>query len=383
MTNMNSTDRTAVAGWIALAVVAGFSVVSAQAPAERGRGVAAAGGQTPAEAPFRIVKMDSALDAIIAPDARLDTVADHIGISEGPLWVSEGTGGYLLFSDLTADRIYKRSANGALSVFLDKIYDGPDFLNAGQQTVSSGGMAVIIIGSNGLTLDPQGRVVICSDAARKLIRLEKDGKRTVLADRFEGKQFSGPNDVVVKSDGAAYFTDGNSGLRGGRNSPQRELPFNGFYLVKDGRVSYQGGDREPGGAAPNGIALSPDEKHLYVSAGRTVMRYDVNADDTVSNGRVFIADMGSDGMKTDLKGNLYTTGTDRGRAGVRITSPEGKTLGMIQFPVELKEPRPRIVATNVAFGGADGKTLYMTACAYVYRIQLKAPGVRPGPKTAL
>jgi len=154
------------------------------APAERGRGVAAAGGQTQAEAPFRIVKMDPALDAIIAPDAKLDTVADHIGISEGPLWVSEGTGGYLLFSDLTADRIYKRSANGALSVFLDKIYDGPDFLNAGQQTVSSGGMAVIIIGSNGLTLDPQGRVVICSDAARKLIRLEKDGKRTVLADRF-------------------------------------------------------------------------------------------------------------------------------------------------------------------------------------------------------
>ena len=302
---------------VLLTMAVGLGIVSAQAPAPGG-GRGAGGTESQSAAPFRIVKVDPALDEILAPNAKLETVAEHIGLSEGPLWVSEGSGGFLLFSDLTADRIYKRSADGVLSVYMRNIYDGPDRLNAGQQTVGAGGMAVIIIGSNGITLDPQGRLVICSDAARNLIRVEKDGTRTVLADRFEGKRFSGPNDVVVKSNGAAYFTDGNSGLRGGRDSPQRELQFNGFYLVKDQKVTYQGGDREPGGAGPNGITLSPDEKHLFVSAGRVVMRYDVNADDSVSNGKVFIADMGSDGMKTDLKGNLYTTGTVQGRAGVRI-----------------------------------------------------------------
>jgi gluconolactonase len=364
---------------VLLALTIGLGVVGAQAPAPGGaRGVGATGSQSPA--PFRIVKNDPALDEIIAPGTTLETVVEHVGLSEGPLWISEGNGGFLLFSDLTADRIYKRAADGELSVYMDKIYDGPDILNAGQQTLGAGNMAVIIIGSNGITLDPQGRLVICSDAARKLIRVEKDGTRTVLADRFEGKRFSGPNDVTVKSNGAIYFTDGNSGLRGGRNSPQRELPFNGFYLVKDGKVSYQGGDREPGGAGPNGITLSPDEKHLYVSAGRVVMRYDVNADDSVGNGQVFIADMGSDGMKADSRGNLYTTGNFEGRAGVRITSPAGKTLGMIQFPTYVKEPRPRIAATNVAFGGTDGKTLYMTAGSNIFRIQLKVEGPRPGPR---
>lgn len=368
--------------YVLLTVVVGVCVMSAQAPTPGG-GRGAGGAASQSAAPFRIVKNDPALDAILDPNAKLETIAEHIGLSEGPLWISEGNSGFLVFSDLTANRIYKRSADGTLSVYMSNIYDGPDMLNAGQQTVSAGGMAVVIIGSNGLTLDPQGRLVICSDAARKLIRIEKDGTRTVLADRFEGKQFSGPNDVVAKSNGAIYFTDGNSGLRGGRNSPQRELPFNGFYLVKDQRVTYQGGDREPGGADPNGITLSPDEKHLYVSAARTqVMRYDVNADDSVSNGKVFIADAGSDGMKTDLRGNLYTTVSFQGRAGVRITSPEGKTLGMIQFPIDVKEPRPRIVATNVAFGGTDGKSLYMTAGSNVYKIQLKVVGVRPGVKPA-
>ena len=330
----------------------------------------------PTEQPFRIVKSDPALDELIAPDAKLELMAEHIGLSEGPLWIREGPGGYLVFSDVAANVIYKRAADGALSVFLERSgFTGPDNLNVGQQTISGGRVAIILIGSNGLALDQDGRLVITAMADRAVVRLEKNGTRTLLADRFEGKRLSGPNDVVVKSNGTVYFTDSINGLRGGPASPQRELTHNGFYLIKGGRIRYLGGDREPGGGAPNGITLSPDEKYLYVTAGRTVMRYEIQPDDTVANGRVFVQDF-SDGMKTDVRGNLYTTAGGGGRAAVRITSAEGKELGFLQLPVELKEPRPRICATNVAFGDADNRGLYITACSTVYRVQMKVPGTR-------
>jgi hypothetical protein len=134
---------------------------------------------------------------------------------------------------------------------------------------------------------------------RTVYRLEKEGTRTILADRFEGKRFNGPNDIVVKSDGAVYFTDTVWGLRGAAQSPQREIPFSGFFLIKDGKVTLLGGDRDNPNAAPNGITLSPDEKYLYVTAGtRRTMRYDILPDDTVANGRVFVED-GIDGMRVD------------------------------------------------------------------------------------
>jgi gluconolactonase len=334
----------------------------------------------PTEQPFRIVRSDQALDAIVSADAKLQLIAEHIGLSEGPLWIQEGASGYLLFSDVAANVIYKRTPDGKLTVFLDKAgYTGTDNLNVGQQTISGGRVAILLIGSNGLALDPQGRIVITAMADRSVTRLEKDLTRTTLADRFEGKRLNGPNDVVVRSDGAVYFTDSINGLRGGPISPAREIPYNGFYLVKDGKVTYLGGDREPGGGAPNGITLSPDERYLYVTAGRTVMRYEVKPDGTVANGRVFVQDF-SDGMKVDQKGNLYTTTGGNGRGLVRITSPDGRELGQLQLPVELKEPRPRICATNVAFGDADSKGLYITACSNVYRLQLKTPGVRAGAR---
>jgi gluconolactonase len=261
-------------------------------------------------------------------------------------------------------------------VFLEKSgYTGKDVLNVGQQTITGGRVAILLIGSNGLTLDPQGRLVITAMADRNVVRLEKDGTRTMLADRYEGKRFGGPNDVVAKSDGAVYFTDSVNGMRGGGDSPSRELPYNGFYLIKDGKVTLLGGDRDRPGEFPNGIALSPDEKHLYVTAGfRKTMRYDVLPDDTVSNPKPF-QDAGNDGMKIDRKGNLYTTvqGNE-----IWITSPEGKHLGTIQLPQISEEPRPRIVATNMAFGDLDGKTLYITACTHLFRIRTNIKGVRAG-----
>lgn len=206
--------------------------------------VAVGQAQAPAARDFRIIRLDPSLDAIVSQDAKLETLGEHFGLTEGPVWTQDPGGGYLLFSDLTANVIYKRTPDGQLSVLAENIVDSRNLLNVGQQT-RSGRMATIIIGANGLTLDRQGRVIVCSPAARVVMRLEKDGTQTILADRYEGKRFSGPNDVTVRSDGAIYFTDGNSGLRGGAASPARELALNGFYLIKDGTVTLLDTNKVP------------------------------------------------------------------------------------------------------------------------------------------
>jgi len=326
---------------------------------------------------LEIVRLDPALDAIVSADAELETLGDRFGLTEGPVWVQEGAG-YLLFSDLISNVIYKWTPDGQVSAFLENIYDGPDILNVGQQT-RRGRMNVIIIGSNGLTLDREGRLIIASPASRAVFRIERDGRRTVLADRYEDKRFNGPNDVVAKSNGSIYFTDGNSGLRGGANSPQREIPFNGFYLVRDGKVTLVGSNKEFSAGFPNGIALSPDEKHLYVTIGRKIMRYEVQPDDTVASPTEFLDVEGNDGLKVDAGGNVFST-TGAGPGEVRITSAGGRRLGTLRLPQPAGEPRDQICATNVGFGDADSKGLYITACTHVYRIRLNSPGVRPGPK---
>jgi gluconolactonase len=262
------------------------------------------------------------------PGTKLETLGEHFGLTEGPVWIQEGKSGHLLFSDCAANVIYKWAPGSNLSVFLESSgYTGKDNLNVGPQTVSGGRVSILLIGSNGLALDPQGRSVITAMADRSVVRLEKDGKRTMLADRYDGKRFSGPNDVTVKSDGAVYFTDSVNGLRGGGVGPARELTFNGLYLVKDGRVTLLGGDKDQPGDFPNGITLSPDEKHLYVTAGpRKTLRYDVLPDDTVANPKVFL-DAGNDRMKVDrgwqyviyygLHSSVSDSSEDSGRANER------------------------------------------------------------------
>lgn len=336
--------------------------------------------QTQGSAPFRIEKLDPALDEIIATDARLELLGDKFALTEGPLWVPQGQGGYLLFSDNAANVIYKWASDSPLSVFLENSgFTGKDNSNVGAQTVA-GRVAILLIGSNGLALDPQGQIVVTAMADRTVYRLEKDGSRTVLADRYEGKRFNGPNDIVIKSNGAVYFTDSVWGMRGAAKDPGRELPFSGFYLVKNGTVTLLGGDKDAPGMAPNGITLSPDEKHLYVTAGfQRTMRYDIMPDDTVSSGRLFVLH-GTDGMRVDRRGNLYTTsGGNPGQ--VQITSPEGRPLGRLHLPQPTDEPRARVCATNVAFGDSDNRGLYITACTHVFKIRLKIPGVRPGAKS--
>jgi len=158
------------------------------------------------------------------------------------------------------------------------------------------------------------------------------------------------------------------------------MPYQGVFLIKDGKVKLLLTAEQLGGPQPNGLALSPDEKYLYLTAGRKLMRYDVLPDDSIANQGTQLADAVGigDGMKVDVKGNLYST-SGAAPGIVLITSPTGKILGSINLPVIGGEPKRQICATNVAFGDPDGKGLFITACEIVYKIRLKTPGILPGP----
>jgi gluconolactonase len=210
------------------------------------------------------------------------------------------------------------------------------------------------------------------------MRLEKDGSRTVLSAGLNGKRFSGPNDIVVTSQDAIYLTDNDFGLRGAGRSPDKEMP-NGIWLIKDGQ-STMVLDAVTLGGTPNGIALSPDERYLYATALRKMMRYEVRSDGSLGAGSVFAEGAGiGDGIKVDRQGNIYST-SGAGPGIIRITAPTGTLLGYLNLPIYDGEPKRQICATNAAFGDADGKSLYITACDVVYRIRLKTVGVMPGPK---
>ena len=320
-----------------------------------------------------VVRLNPAIDDIVPAGAKVETMVggENFSVLEGPVWVKRG--GYLLFSDMAANVIYKWSPeDGKVSVFLPYSgWTGTDDFDVGAQ-IENGYVLVTIVGSNGVTVDPQGRVVFNAMGDRQVVRLEEDGRRTVLASHYQGKRLNSTNDLVFKSDGSLYFTDPPSGLRGREDSPKVELPFKGVYRLNDKDlqllVEFRGKE-----SSPNGLAFSPDEKYFYVNDIRqkTIIRYDVQPDGKVTNGKVFI-DMssdksrgGPDGMKVDQKGNVYCTGP----GGVWIISPEGRHLGTILTQTQI---------TNLAFGGNDGKTLYLTGRG-LYRIRLKVPGIIPGP----
>jgi gluconolactonase len=310
-------------------------------------------GQTKAD----VRRADPALDAIVPQGLMIEKLADGFIFTEGPVWVPDG---YLLFSDPNANTIYRWTPDGQVSVFRTKSgYAGVDVAEYGQP------------GSNGITLDPEGRVTIDEHGNRRVVRIEKTGAVTVLADRYQGKRLNSPNDLVYRSDGTLFFTDPPFGLPKAFDDPGKELAFSGVYSLKDGTLRLAAKDL----SGPNGIAFSPDERHLYVAnwdeKKKVVMRYRVNDDGTLSEGTVFY-DMTSapgedalDGIKVDVRGNLYVSGP----GGLWILSPEGKHLGTIVGP---EHPH------NLAWGDADGRTLYLTAQTGLYRIRLNIPGVRPG-----
>ena len=359
-----------------LSVLAAVSVSMAadapRPPSMRGDGPA------PAPQPASITREDPALDQLIASDAKVELVATGFGLNEGTTWVRDGKGsGFLLVGGLLDNVLYKITPDNTVSVFMEKAgYTGEDVDNVGAQT-RAGRSHVLLIGPSCSGVDPQGRILWCADDDREVMRLEKDGKHTVLSNGGEGKRFNGPNDISIKSDGAVYLTDNDFGLRGAMKSPQKEME-DGVWLIKDGKTTRLLSQQQLGGI-PNGITLSADEKFLYLSAFKKMLRYVVKPDDTLGEGTPFTEGVGiGDGMRSDTRGNIYSTG-GAGPGLVRVTSPQGKLLGTINLPVLGAEPKRQICATNVAFGDNDGKTLYVAACDAVYKIRLKVAGVLEGP----
>jgi gluconolactonase len=324
-----------------------------------------------------VVRLDPALDALIAPDAKLELVRGDFGFTEGTTWVTQGRSGYLLFSDIPANVIYKMSPDGKdLSVYVERAANsGPHpwrwgFIQTNGKDKSDPKYEEFpLIGANGLALDRQGRLIIATWAGRSIVRMEKNGKRTVLADGYEGKRFGGPNDVTVKRDGAIYFTDTFGGLRLREKDPHKELDFNAVYMWKEGKVTLLIRDIPN----TNGLAFSPDEKILYVNGSRDryVKAYDVKSDGTLANGRMLI-DMHddpakgiTDGLRVDVRGNLWETGP----GGIWIVTPDGRHIGTIKTPE---------LSANVEFGDPDHKTLYIAARTGIYKIRLKIAGIPAG-----
>ncbi len=310
-----------------------------------------------AEAPAigSILRVDPALDGLVPADARIEKVADGFGFIEGPLWRPDGS---LWFSDVTGNVVRRWSADGKVEEILR-----PGGYDKNDAPPGS------FIGPNGMAADKDGAVLLCQHGNRRIARIDRDRKVTTLIDRFEGKRLNSPNDLVYKSDGSLYFTDPPYGLIKQDDDPAKELKFNGVYRLAGGRLQVLVRDL----SRPNGIALSPDEKVLYVANSdekrKIWMRFDVSGDGTLANGRVFFDVTAQteeglpDGLKVDSGGNVYATGP----GGVWIFSPDGKHLGTI---------KPPEVPANCGWGD-DGKTLYMTARTGLYRIKLAASGKQP------
>src|SRR5580698_5844873 len=357
---------------IALGCMLYTAAAAAQTASMRGDG------PPPAPRPWSISRLDPGLDALIAPDAKVQLVASGFGLNEGTTWVRDGHGsGFLLLGGLLDNVLYKIAPDNTVSVFMEKAgYSGDDLENVGAQT-RAGRSHVLLIGPSCSGVDPQGRILWCADDDRRVMRLEADGRHSVLSEGVDGRRFNGPNDISIKSDGAVYMTDNDFGLRGAMRSPLKELQ-DAVWLIKDGKTTQLLTDKQLGGI-PNGVTLSADEKFVYLSAFNKMLRYVVKPDDTLGERTLFTQGVGiGDGMRSDSLGNIYSTG-GAGPGLVRVTAPSGKLLGTINLPVLGAEPKKQICATNVAFGDTDGKTLYIAACDSVYKIRLRVGGILEGP----
>ncbi len=303
-----------------------------------------------------IERIDLRLDHLVPRDARVERIAEGFDWSEGPVWDRKGR--FLLFSDVPQNTVFKWQEGKGVSVFLKPSgYTG---------STPRGGEP----GSNGLLLDRDGRLILCQHGDRRVARLEPDGKFTTLADKYMGKRFNSPNDGVFKSNGDLYFTDPPYGLLKQNDDPAKEIDYNGVYRLSaaDGTLTLATKEM----TRPNGIALAPDEKTLYVANSDPKkaiwMAFPVKDDGTLGPGRLF-ADVTSsaatkkglpDGMKVDAAGNLFATGP----GGVLVFAPDGTHLGTFSTGE----------ATANCGWGEDGSVLYITADMYIGRVKLTTKG---------
>ena len=302
----------------------------------------------------KIEVLESEFKTLIDPAEPIEILAEGFRWSEGPVWVPGEKA--LFFSDVPNNRIHKWQEGKPVTVFLNKSgFDASDKSAAREP------------GSNGLMLDSQGRLVVCDHGNRRVYRLEKDGSKTTLIDRFEGKRFNSPNDLIIHSNGDIYFTDPPYGLA---DQSKRELDYFGVYrLTPAGKVSVV----TRGLQRPNGIALSPDEKTLYVAQSHKpaakYFAFEIHGDGSFSKGQVIhdateLAQSETglpDGMVVDKNGNLWATGP----GGVLVISPSGNLLGRVVTGV---------ATANCTFG-EDGSTLFMTAGKYLLRVKTKTRGL--------
>lgn len=307
----------------------------------------------------RVTAFDPSFNAVVAGDARIEKIADGITWAEGPAWVRDG--GYLLFTDVPKNRLYRWSEKEGLSVFLEPSgYAGPDDGTLREP------------GANGLFVEPAGTVLLADSGSRALARLDLGMKaKTMLATQFDGKRFNSPNDMVRRGDGTVFFTDPPYGLRGMDRSPARELTISGVYrLDRDGTVHLVDDSLK----FPNGVVLSPDGRRLYVSssdpANPVWMVYTLDASGGVTEKRVFAdatdlvraGDRGSpDGMCMAADGKLFTSGP----GGLLVFAPDGRRLGRIETGSAV---------SNCAFGD-DGRTVYLTSSSFIARVRVNATGL--------
>jgi gluconolactonase len=304
----------------------------------------------------------AALDSLIPRDAKVERIAEGFTWSEGPVWVREG--GYLLFSDVPENKMYRwREGEGATLFLQPSGYAGSD-LSPFREA-----------GSNGLEAGAPGSntILVADSGSRAIARLDLATKRKqFLVDRYAGKRFNSPNDLVRGPDGSIWFTDPPYGLKDLDASPAKELRVNGVYhLTRAGTVKLVDGAL----TFPNGIALSPDARTLYVSNSdpkhAVIMAYSLSPDGAVLSRRVFkdmtaLAAKGlpglPDGMSVDARGNLWASGP----GGMYVFTPDGRELGHIDAGTAI---------SNCAFGGPDGRTLFMTAGHMILRVPVKVKGL--------
>jgi gluconolactonase len=305
----------------------------------------------------RIVRLDSRFDRLVPADAVVTRIADGFAWVEGPVW--DRRRGHLLFSDVPGNAIHRWRPAEGVSLFLTPSGYTGSAPFPGKEP-----------GANGLAFDPAGRLVLCEHGDRRIARLEPDGRKTPLADRFQGRRLNSPNDLVFGSTGDLFFTDPPFGLPQTFDDPAKELPFSGvFRLSAGGALTLLTSEL----SAPNGIALSPSESTLYVSnadrARAVWMAYPLKADGTLGPERVLFDATAlartrpgaPDGMKVDREGHLFAAGP----GGVYVLGPDGAHLGSIDLGS---------ATGNVAWG-EDGRVLYITAGPALYRVGLTTRGL--------